>query len=142
MTNFERIKAMDIDELAEWLRAHVSCLAHIYNELERFSALDCVEGYKTWLKQEVKEMTRCEYIKTLSLRQTALYLAENDIYINDDPDDNEEWLEGMVQDDERVDSRLWGVLAANKSCSLYTEGWENHTHAIYGRKNKQLSVID
>lgn len=103
MTNFERIKAMDIDELAEWLRAHVSCLAHIYNELERFSALDCVEGYKTWLKQEVKEMTRGEYIKTLSLRQMALYLAENDIYINDDPDDNEEWLEGMVQVDERVD---------------------------------------
>lgn len=48
-------------------------------------------------------MTRCEYIKTLSLRQMALYLAENDILINDDPDDNEEWLKGMVQDDERVD---------------------------------------
>lgn len=42
-------------------------------------------------------MTRCEYIKTLSLRQMALYLAENDIYINDDPDDNEEWLKGWCR---------------------------------------------
>ena len=45
-------------------------------------------------------MTRYEYMKTLTLRQLALYLAENDILINDDPDDNEEWLEGGAEDED------------------------------------------
>lgn len=48
-------------------------------------------------------MKRYDYVKTLSLHQLAEFLALNDIYITDDPDDNAEWLGGEVEDYERVD---------------------------------------
>ena len=48
-------------------------------------------------------MKRYDYVKTLSLHQLAEFLALNDIYITDDPDDNAEWLGGEVDDYERVD---------------------------------------
>jgi hypothetical protein len=45
VNNFEKIKAMDIDEMAEWLGMMVYCNC---NE-------DTVEEYKQWLKSEILE---------------------------------------------------------------------------------------
>ena len=45
MNNFEKIKSMDIDEMAEWLGMMVYCNC---NE-------DTVDEYRSWLESEVRE---------------------------------------------------------------------------------------
>ena len=64
MTNFERIKAMGVEEMALFLNEHVGCLlcpmieyckkARRTNDIER-QYCNCVKAQKKWLKSEVDE---------------------------------------------------------------------------------------
>lgn len=51
MNNFEKIKAMNIDEMAEFLKINASKLLVIYKVAE-FTNQD---GIKQWLESEVRE---------------------------------------------------------------------------------------
>lgn len=51
MTNFERIKAMTLEELA---RASLSCRMCVYDGCE-CSGSNCYEGVKAWLESEESE---------------------------------------------------------------------------------------
>ena len=59
MNNFEKIKAMDIDEMAEFF-AHSNCEWCIYNpKIYDGSCItedrDCKVGIKQWLESEARE---------------------------------------------------------------------------------------
>lgn len=52
MTNFEKIKAMDIDELAEFLDSCGGCGLCIYRENEECKVQSCENGVRKWLESE------------------------------------------------------------------------------------------
>ena len=54
MTNFERIKAMDIDELAKWTWDKCECVGCAYKP-GWCGGEKCIEGHKEWLEQEAEE---------------------------------------------------------------------------------------
>lgn len=53
-TNYERIKAMSLDEMAEWLRIYTNCV--FCNQI--FGSVTCSNYYerpfKNWLKKEAE----------------------------------------------------------------------------------------
>ena len=51
MTNFERIKAMSVEEMAEWIAGRPQC-AYKY---EACYGMSCAECYADWLKEEVQD---------------------------------------------------------------------------------------
>lgn len=51
MNNFEKIKAMDIDEMAEWLNK-IECNEDCCRD---WNCNECVNGFKQWLESEVRE---------------------------------------------------------------------------------------
>ena len=50
MTNYEKIKAMDIDELAELFQG--DCTFCVFFSDPRCFSLSCKEGVKKWLESE------------------------------------------------------------------------------------------
>ena len=56
MNNFEKIKAMDIDEMAEYL-AYMECdTCCVYGDkTDCLEGSDCFTGIKQWLESEVRE---------------------------------------------------------------------------------------
>lgn len=54
MNNYERIKQMSVDEMAEWLSNRAGCCFCIYEFTECNEADGCVEGIKQRL------LTECE----------------------------------------------------------------------------------
>lgn len=56
MTNYEKIKAMDIDELAELLDSYGTCGFCIYRERrEECDVQSCENGVKKWLESEAED---------------------------------------------------------------------------------------
>ena len=64
MTNYDRIKAMNADELAKWLAMHIDNYKAPYEVREIYcNAIDAktgkgviwIEAFKQWLEQEVSE---------------------------------------------------------------------------------------
>lgn len=63
MNNFEKIKAMNIDEMAEFLSRHVSCNfclvncphVKVTNIREWANLPSCKQYFKQWLESEVRE---------------------------------------------------------------------------------------
>ena len=64
MNNYDRIKAMSIDELAKWLAMHIDYYKAPYDVKEIYrNAIDVttgkgviwIEAFKQWLEQEVSE---------------------------------------------------------------------------------------
>ena len=53
MTNFEKIKLMDIDEMAELMSIDLCELCHFANPNDNCEGLECTDGMKRWLMQEV-----------------------------------------------------------------------------------------
>ena len=56
MNNYERIKNMSIDEMAEFI-AHAECNCCVYEDrdecnIETDYEEDCINGIKQWLQQE------------------------------------------------------------------------------------------
>lgn len=55
-TNYERIKAMSVDEMAEWLRMYTNC-AFCNQNFGSVPCSNCKQNYerpyKNWLKKEV-----------------------------------------------------------------------------------------
>lgn len=58
MTNFEKIKNMNIDQLAEKLKESFVCyhcpIKEFCDEYDSTPDLDCIDICKEWLKSEVK----------------------------------------------------------------------------------------
>lgn len=59
MNNFEKIKAMDIDEMAEFLRAVTTtyceyCPFQYDCDKDEYQDLDCTGFLKQWLESEVR----------------------------------------------------------------------------------------
>ena len=56
MTNYERIKAMSVEEMAEWLRKYTNC-AFCNHNFGSVTCSNCKQNYerpyKNWLKKEV-----------------------------------------------------------------------------------------
>ena len=66
MTNFERIKAMNIDEFAEWLSdddLRDDCAACIY-EYDEECCSECIKGRKAWLEQESVCARRAQFAES------------------------------------------------------------------------------
>lgn len=55
MNNYEKIKQMKVDEMANFLSNRAACGFCIYEFDECNEAIRCVEGIKQWLLQEVEE---------------------------------------------------------------------------------------
>ena len=59
MTNFEKIKSMNIDELAEKLNDSFACdrclIMEFCDETTWGTHLSCTDVWKEWLKSEAKE---------------------------------------------------------------------------------------
>ena len=55
ITNYERIKNMSIDEMAEYLSNRAGCCYCVYEFTECNSAVGCIQGITQWLSQEVEE---------------------------------------------------------------------------------------
>ena len=53
ITNFQKIKSMDIDEMAKWITTMVNFDCYDCNNTEKCN--DCFEMNKQWLKLEVRE---------------------------------------------------------------------------------------
>ena len=53
MNNFEKIKALDIDEMAKWLSANI-CDYCAYQQVN-CDDIECKVGIKQWLESEVRE---------------------------------------------------------------------------------------
>ena len=53
ITNFEKIKLMDIDEMAKLMSLDLCELCHLTNPDASCGELGCEEGMKRWLMQEV-----------------------------------------------------------------------------------------
>lgn len=54
MNNFEKIKAMGIDEMARWLGAN-TCNYCVYQKVSCDDVKQCKDGIKLWLESEVRE---------------------------------------------------------------------------------------
>ena len=56
-TNFDRIKAMSVEEMAEYIFLYDSeyCCYCIYNGADHSNGYDCREGIQKWLESEVEE---------------------------------------------------------------------------------------
>lgn len=55
MTNYEKIKNMTIEEMAEWLDAHTTkCDICVYDEQSKCLET-CFYGIKKWLEREADE---------------------------------------------------------------------------------------
>ena len=54
ITNFEKIKAMNIDEMARCLGAN-SCNYCVYQQVNCDDIKQCKDGIKLWLESEVRE---------------------------------------------------------------------------------------
>ena len=54
MTNFEKIKNMSIEELANLIFLWIDC-THCPIQLNCFPSENCIDVCKRWLKSEVKE---------------------------------------------------------------------------------------
>ena len=54
MNNFEKIKSMDIDEMARWLGAD-TCNFCVYQQVNCDDIKQCKDGIKQWLESEVRE---------------------------------------------------------------------------------------
>lgn len=53
MTNYEKIKSLDISELAKFINQNVSCLdCMAYRICDDFPSLTCDEIIEKWLKME------------------------------------------------------------------------------------------
>ena len=58
MTNFEYIKNMTIEEMAEWLQTHIEeCGVCVYSE-QCTCPETCIYGISKWLETEVQENER------------------------------------------------------------------------------------
>ena len=63
MNNYEKIKSMSVDEMAEWISktdCSNTCVYHteydrIYENLEGCTGMICTDGIKQWLLAEVEE---------------------------------------------------------------------------------------
>lgn len=53
MNNFERIKAMNIDEMAKLLSSHNCDYCVLFQKLECYK-IKCEDGIKQWLEQETE----------------------------------------------------------------------------------------
>lgn len=54
MTNFEQIKGMNVEEMAEFLRDYDYCDVCIYNRTP-CRGRSCKDGIKQWLESEVED---------------------------------------------------------------------------------------
>ena len=56
MTNYERIKAMSVEEMAEFLDDAIDkeCFCCVYKHKNCYN-IDCKTGYTEWLESEVTE---------------------------------------------------------------------------------------
>ncbi len=55
MTNYEKIKNMSVEEMAEWLQEDISgCFCCIYGR-DFTCPNTCIYGIKQWLEREVEE---------------------------------------------------------------------------------------
>lgn len=55
MTNYEKIKQMSVEEMAEWLKdALKECDVCVYGK-QNICPETCVYGVKQWLEREVEE---------------------------------------------------------------------------------------
>lgn len=55
MTNHERIKAMSVEEMAEFLEDNCLCCSYTFNDCLENDELCCLEGTKRWLNSEAKK---------------------------------------------------------------------------------------
>ena len=56
MTNYEKIKAMSVKEMAEFLDFNCQCIICIHkDECKVDGTFDCTEGTKKWLEKEAEE---------------------------------------------------------------------------------------
>lgn len=53
ITNYEKIKNMTVDEMAEYLFNRAGCSFCVYEFTECNEAIGCIEGIKQWLISEV-----------------------------------------------------------------------------------------
>lgn len=64
MTNFEKLKNMSVDQLAEKLNESLVCyccpIKEFCNECDSTPELDCIDICKEWLKSEVQNNERFE----------------------------------------------------------------------------------
>jgi hypothetical protein len=51
MTNYEKIKAMSVEEIAKWLNAKSNCSTCANENCNGMG--DCEQGHLLWLQQEV-----------------------------------------------------------------------------------------
>lgn len=58
MTNYERIKAMSVDEMAMFLSNKMNCIVYPSYEsnlcrgCRNYTKMSCIENYKQWLESE------------------------------------------------------------------------------------------
>ena len=74
MNNFEKIKAMDIDEMARWLGAD-TCNFCVYQKVNCDDVKQCKDDIKLWLESEVREMNQDELIKNLGGEHETMVAA-------------------------------------------------------------------
>ena len=55
MTNFEKIKAMSVEEMAKLLRTHLICDYCIHYYEKSCGGFGCLNGIIKWLESEVEE---------------------------------------------------------------------------------------
>lgn len=54
MTNFERIKAMSVEQMADWIEDTSNCFTCAYEDCNGGSK-ECLDGHKLWLQREAEE---------------------------------------------------------------------------------------
>lgn len=58
MTNYDRIKQMSVEEMAEYLSDHWSCIGCAFEKVcddNLYRYINCHKNIKQWLEQEVEE---------------------------------------------------------------------------------------
>lgn len=55
ITNFEKIKNMDIEEMAKFLKFETDCIYCSYNKVSCDNIIDCIQGIKQWLQLEAED---------------------------------------------------------------------------------------
>ena len=58
MTNYDRIKSMSVEEMAEYLSDHWSCIGCAFEKVcddNLYRYISCHKNIKQWLEQEVRE---------------------------------------------------------------------------------------
>ena len=58
MTNYDRIKSMSVEEMAEYLSDHWSCVDCAFEKDCDDNYISCHKNIKQWLEQEVEENDR------------------------------------------------------------------------------------